>query len=287
MARRILRQLALTAVALLACASARAGVIASYSFDDDDLATGPDTFAIFENAKGHVDLVSDFRRSGYNSVRITDVAGDGDFPEVQGYFDTVEKGVLRFRFAMLVATPREPFNIALAGPQHFTMEKDGIAFWLKSQDGFLCHMSDGIPKKLFELVPFYWYFVNVTIDVDAGTYDLAIFGENRKGAIVDLAKQPNATNSPGSALRMFSFVGSVFEDNSNVRYYIDDVELATNSGGKMPPFVAPAGGSSSSTAGATCRRQHRSGRNARPSSVSKTSAAARVTWSPPARASRS
>jgi len=219
--------------------TARGGVLASYSFDDDDIATGPDTFAIFEHAKGHVDLVSDVRHSGYSSVRITDVAGDGDFPEVQGYFRTVEQGTLRFQFAIFVATPREPFNIALAGPQHFTMEKDGIAFWLKSKDGFLCHVSDGIPKKLFAIEPFVWYSIDATLDIADGTYDLTITKENRNGPIVELKKQPNATQSPGSSVWMFSFVGSVFEDDSNVRYYIDDVTVTSSAAGTPPPYVAP------------------------------------------------
>lgn len=47
MGRRLRGTLALTALALCAAMTARGGVLASYSFDNDDLATGPDTFAIF------------------------------------------------------------------------------------------------------------------------------------------------------------------------------------------------------------------------------------------------
>ena len=180
---------------------------------------------IFEHGRGRVDWSSDIRRNGRETVRISDVAGDGDFPEVQGDFPIIDGGTLRFQFALLVATPQESFNIALAGPQHFTMEKDGIAFWLKSEDGFLCHVSDGIPKKLFAIEPFVWYSIDATLDIDAGTYDLRITRD--KEPVIELKQQPNATQSAHSALRLFSFAGSVFEDDSNVCYYIDDVMLTS------------------------------------------------------------
>ena len=62
---------------------------------------------------------------------------------------------------MLIANPDQTLNIALAGPSHFTMEKDGIAFWLKTTDGVLFHVSDSIPKRLFRVEPFAWYLVDV------------------------------------------------------------------------------------------------------------------------------
>ena len=57
-----------------------------YSFDDGAVATGPDTFTVFRNAKGSVQLSTAFHVSGYRSLEIRDVAGDGDFPELQGFF---------------------------------------------------------------------------------------------------------------------------------------------------------------------------------------------------------
>ena len=61
-------------------------VLVQYSFDDTLTDTGPDTFAVFQNAKGHVRLVSNIRFSGYRSIELHDVAGDQNFPELQGYF---------------------------------------------------------------------------------------------------------------------------------------------------------------------------------------------------------
>ena len=67
-------------------------ILVSYSFDDKLTDTGPDTFAVFQNAKGHVRLVSNIRLSGYRSIELRDVAGDGDFPELQGYFAERKSG---------------------------------------------------------------------------------------------------------------------------------------------------------------------------------------------------
>ena len=127
MARRVPREpvaLALLALALAApAAAAGAGsVLASYSFEDE-VATGPDTFAIFQGARhvgtgqGRVSLSTAFHVSGYRSVEIKDVAGDGDFPELQGYFPARRAGRLFFHFAFLTTDPKEELNIALAGPR--------------------------------------------------------------------------------------------------------------------------------------------------------------------------
>ena len=225
------------AIALLAAASPN--VLVQYSFDDQLIDTGPDTFAIYQHAKGHVRLVSHIRYSGYRAIELRDVAGDGDFPEVQGYFPARTAGQLFFHFAMLTATPDESFNIALAGPSWFQLSKDGIAFWLKADGGTLHHMSDSIPKKLFKLEAFVWYVVDVRLDVARGTYDLTIRRERNPQPVVELKDQPNAANAPGSAVDKFSFVGSVFEDDSNVAYYVDDVVLSTDEKVPLGPFVAP------------------------------------------------
>jgi hypothetical protein len=87
--------------------------------------------------------------SGHRSVELRDVAGDGDFPELQGYFPVRGKGHLFFHFAFLTTDPKQELNIALAGPRYFQLEKDGIAFWLGTRDGRLVHHSDRIPKRLF------------------------------------------------------------------------------------------------------------------------------------------
>ena len=43
--------------------------------------TGPDTFAVFQNSKGHVRLSDAIHYSGYRAIELHDVVGDGNFPE--------------------------------------------------------------------------------------------------------------------------------------------------------------------------------------------------------------
>src|SRR5207247_2698175 len=88
-------------------------VLVSYSFDDGDLDSGPDTFSVFTHAKGTVNLSLASHLSGYRSVEIRDVASDGDFPELQGYFHPRDKGKGFLHFALLIATPYEELNIAM------------------------------------------------------------------------------------------------------------------------------------------------------------------------------
>ena len=45
----------------LALAADPAGTLVRYGFDDENVATGPDTFAVFEKAKGRVRLSTAFR----------------------------------------------------------------------------------------------------------------------------------------------------------------------------------------------------------------------------------
>jgi hypothetical protein len=219
-------------------------VLASYSFDDS-VATGPDTFAIWQGARhtgtgrGRVSLSSSFHLSGYRSVELRDVAGDGDFPELQGYFPVRTGGRVLFHFAFLTTDAGEELNIALAGPRFFQMEKDGIAFWLRTEGGRLVHVSDSIPKKLFAVEPFVWYAADVAYDVAAGTYALTMRREGTDAPLVSLRDQPNATRQPGSALDKFSFVGSPYGDRSNVVYYVDDVVVGTDESAVQLPFVAP------------------------------------------------
>jgi tetratricopeptide (TPR) repeat protein len=237
----------LTAVAAPASATSTRqprSVLASYSFDDA-VATGPDTFAIWQGARhtgsgrGTVTLSEAFHVSGYRSVEITDVAGDGDFPELQGYFPERTTGRVFFHFTFLTTDPREELNVALAGPRYFQVRKDGIAFWLRTEDGRLVHVSDGVPKKLFAVEPFVWYAVDVAYDVAAGTYALTVRREGVASPLVSLRDQPNPARQAGSALDKFSFVGSPYGDRSNVVYYVDDVVIGTDESVTQLPFVAP------------------------------------------------
>ncbi len=223
---------------------ARPAVLASYSFDDD-VATGPDTFAIWQGARhskggrGHVRLSSAFHMSGHRSVELEDVAGDSDFPELQGYFPVRRAGQLFFHFAFLTTDPGQELNIALAGPRSFQLEKDGIAFWLGTRDGRLVHYSDSIPKRLFVPEAFVWYAVDVTYHIAAGRYDLVIRAEGRDEPLVSLRAQPNAASQPASTVDKFSFVGAPFSDGSNVVYYVDDVVIGTDESVTKLPFTAP------------------------------------------------
>ena len=119
MARRLSIALVALAAVLLQAGHARAqspSILAQYSFDDSFVETGPDTFAIFQNAKGSVRLSWSDHFSGYRSIEIRDVSGDGDFPELQGYFPLRSHGTIYLHFALMIANPAEELNIALAGP---------------------------------------------------------------------------------------------------------------------------------------------------------------------------
>jgi hypothetical protein len=220
-------------------AAAPSSILVRYGFDDDDLATGPDTFAVFEKSKGRVHLTSAFRYSGYRSVEIRDVADDGTFPELQGYFPLRESGTLYAHFALLVADPLEQLNIALAGPEWFTLRKGGVAFWLQTRGGWLCQYSDSIPMRLMQVRPFAWYLVDVAYDITAGVYDLSIREEGRNDPVIDLKAQPNAFHEPGSAVDKFSFIGDNGHDTSNVDYYVDDILLSVDRPIPLAPFAAP------------------------------------------------
>lgn len=214
-------------------------ILVSYSFDDSNIATGPDTFAVFEKAKGTVNLTTRYRYSGYRSVEIRDVAGDGDFPELQGYFKLRDGGMLYAHFAILTTDSHDLMNIALAGPMGFRLKKDGISFWLQTKNGYLYHVSDSMPKKLFPIKEFTWYLVDVAYDIDEGTYDLEIYEEGIEEAVVNLKDQPNSPNQPGSSVDKFSFITDPGLDTSNLTYYVDDVVIGLDEDIMQLPYVAP------------------------------------------------
>jgi len=243
MDRALPAKLALIALSLclpwLIAAAGPSNILVRYSFDDDDIATGPDTFRVFERARGSVKLASAYRLSGYNSVEIRDTAGDRDFPELQGYFKLRRSGKLFAHFAFLTTDPNDLLNIALAGPKWFALAKDGIAFWLKSEDGFLWQMSDSMPVKLFPLRAFVWYVADVVYDIDEGVYDLTIREERVTQPLVDLQAQKNAASQPGSAVDKFSFVTDPFTDRSNLTYYVDDVMIGADRSVTQSAYAAP------------------------------------------------
>jgi hypothetical protein len=241
-ARRISIALVVLLALLAGASSAHSGtasVLVQYSFDDGSVETGPDTFAVFQKARGSVRLDQSNRFSGYRSIEIRDVAGDKDFPELQGYFPLQNRGLLYVHFALMTANPQEELNVALAGPEWFTLRRNGIGFWLKTIDGHLCHYSDSIPKKLFPIQPFVWYIVDAAYDIENGRYDLVIREEGKSDPIASLREQPNAANQPGSAVDKFSFIGDPGTDESQVTYYVDDVIVSAVDAATPGPFVAP------------------------------------------------
>ena len=242
MARRISIALVVLAVVLLEAEYARAqspSILAQYSFDDDSVETGPDTFAIFQNAKGSVRLSWSDHFSGYRSIEIRDVSGDKDFPELQGYFPLRSHGTIYLHFALMITNPEEELNIALAGPEGFAPRRNGIGFWLKTLDGYLCQYSDSMPKKLFLPQPFAWYVVDAAYDIDRGSYDLTIHQNGLTKPVVALRDQFNAAKQTGSAVDKFSFIGDSGNDQSNVVYYVDDVVVSVDEAVPMAQFAAP------------------------------------------------
>ena len=216
-----------------------AHLLVGYSFDDDRTETGPDTFAVYQAARGTVGLSTAFRLSGYRSVELRDVAGDGDFPELQGTFPRRDAGTLYAHFALLTTDDRQEFNVALAGPRRFTNGKDGIAFRLQAKSGILYQHSDSMPKRLFPLRAFVWYVVDLAYRIDAGRYDLTIREEGSATPLIDQRNQANTPAEPGSAVDLFSFIGDPGTDESNVDYFVDDVVLSGDRPVNLPSFAAP------------------------------------------------
>ncbi len=210
-----------------------------YSFDDDLLDTGPDTFSVFQFGQGSVTLSSTQRFSGYRSVELRDVPGDHAFPELQGYFPLRTKGKLYLHFALMTTDPFEELNIALAGPKWFTLRKDGIGFWLKTANGYLTEVSDSMPKKLFLMRSFVWYVFDISYDIDKGVYDLTIRQDGVEAPVAAVREHPNAPNQPGSRVDKFSFIGDHDTDASKVVYYVDDVLVGVDEAIVHQRFAAP------------------------------------------------
>src|SRR5258708_1800122 len=213
--------------------------LVSYSFDDDLVDAGPDTFSVFQFGQGSVTLSTVHRFSGYRSVEIRDIPGDLSFPELQGYFALRSKGKLYLHFAMMRGDGGGEVNMAVAGRQWFKLRKDGIAFWLKTANGYLTAISDSMPRKLFAIQAFVWYVVDGTYDIDAGTYDLRIRQDGLETPVADVRGQPNAASQPGSQVDKFSFIGDHDTDLSKVVYYVDDVLIGVDEAIVHQPFVAP------------------------------------------------
>jgi tetratricopeptide (TPR) repeat protein len=216
-------------------------VLAAFDFDGTDVETGPYTLIAYENARGSVALTSRFRHSGTRSVEIRDVAGDGDFAELQGFFREMPSGKVFVHFAFMLAEPAESMNIALAGAGHFGLRKDGFGFWLKCEKGTLYQVSNRKDLALFQPRAFTWYVADVAYDVDAGRYDLQVSAEGEARPLVSLRSLPNPMGLRGSRIHKFSFIGDPPGiDRSNARFYVDDIVVrADHAVPQEGPFLAP------------------------------------------------
>jgi len=229
------------ALALAPSSEAESPVLAAFDFDGDEVETGPYTVIAYEHARGTVTLTSRFRYSGTRSVEITDVAGDGEFAELQGFFREMPSGKLYVHFAFMLAEPGEAMNVAVAGAGHFAMAEDGFGFWLKNRGGTLHQVTGGKDVPLFRPAAFTWYVTDVAYDVDRGRYDLRIVAEGQSEPVVSLRSVPNPMGLPRSRVHKFSFIGDPpGEDGSNARFYVDDIVVRADH--PVPaegPFVAP------------------------------------------------
>lgn len=223
----------------VASVSGQPAPLVSYSFDDERIEAGPDTFAVFQKGQGAVTLSTLNRFSGYRAVELRDVPGDGTFPELQGYFPRRTSGKLYLHFALMTTDPAEELNIALAGPQWSALRKHGIGFWLKTSGGYLTAISDSRPKRLFPMRGFVWYVADIVYGVDTGTYDLTIRQEGVGEPVVEQHGQPNAPNQAGSHVDKFSFIGDHTADESKVVYFVDDIVVSVDEPVAPAAFAAP------------------------------------------------
>lgn len=213
-------------------------ILAFYDFEEE-APSGPDTFRLFERPGGQVALSEAFRVSGSRSLRLKEGRGDGSFSEFLGTIPERRQGPLLVRFYILFADPNETFNFALAGPRWFkSFVKDGHAFWLATADGKLVHHPAQGFVDLFVPRPFTWYLVDLLLDLDLGTYDLAIYEEGLQEPRAEVRGQRLTSGVPGSAVAFYSFIGDL-EDRGAATFFVDDLLLATDPGLRLAPFVAP------------------------------------------------
>ncbi len=202
-------------------------------------ASGPDTFRLFQRPSGRVDLSSSFRISGERSLRLAEGSRDGSFSEFLGFFPEQATGKVFVQFYLLLTDPAETFNFALAGSKWFlAFERHGHALWLQTRDGKLRHRVGDAWHELFEPQPFAWYFVDLVYDVDAGTYDLALYEEGIKEPLVNLFEQTNVAQARASSIRYYSFIGDL-EDEDDAMIFVDDLLVAVDPASRVEPFVAP------------------------------------------------
>ncbi len=213
-------------------------ILARYDFEEST-PSGPDTFWVRESGDGEVALSRAFRVSGERSLHISEVPGNRDFAEFLAYFRDTREGAVFIQFYLLLTDPGQRFNFGLAGEKWFlSLERHGQAIWLQTDDGYLRHRTADGWQDLFAPTPFSWYFVDIVYHVDLGRYDLAIYEESGRDALVDLRKIGSMNGHPGSAVKFFSLIGDL-EDAGRFDFFVDDLTIATDPEVLQEPFVAP------------------------------------------------
>jgi hypothetical protein len=213
-------------------------VLVAYDFETPR-PTGPDTFWIREPQDTEVTLSRAFHVGGERSLRLREVAGNEDFAELLSYFRETRSGVVLIQLYVMLADPRERFNIGLAGERWFlSRTQHGHAVWIQTTDGELVHQTRDGWQTLLTPRPFTWYFVDLVYDVDRGVYALRIHEEGREEPLVDLHDQPAYHGHRESSVRFFSVIGDL-EDEGRTDVFLDDLLIATDPAVRQRPFVAP------------------------------------------------
>lgn len=213
-------------------------ILAEYDFERPS-PSGPDTFWIRQARGGEVALSNAFRVSGRRSLHVSEVPGNRDFAEFLAYFRECRTGKVFIQFYLLLTDPEQRFNFGLAGRNWFLSPKrHGHAIWLQSDDGVLRHKTFSGWEQLFAPRPFAWYFIDFVYDVDAGTYDLAVFEEGLEEAVIDLRDIRGVNGHDRSSVRYYSLIGDL-EDAGRFDFFVDDLVIATDPAVIQKPFVAP------------------------------------------------
>lgn len=208
-----------------------------YDFESSEVDSGPDTFEIFEQSSSSVSLSREYAFRGRSSLHIQDFRKNQTFPEFQGYFPKVSDGSVDIVFALMTPNPEERFNIAFAGEKHFQLAQNGFGLWLLNDGGTMRHVSNSIPKRLFDLVPFQWYLFEIELNVTEGEYSLTVTDEYGT-EVVNLAQQAHPINAKRSNLVKYSFAGDL-KDHGNANFFIDEFALRTDFADSPKELVAP------------------------------------------------
>jgi hypothetical protein len=213
-------------------------ILASYDFEEPT-PSGPDTHWIRQRAGGVVGLSDAFRVSGERSLHISEARGNRDFAEFLAYFRERREGDVYIQFYLLLTDTEQRFNFGLAGQKWFlSTEPDGQAIWLQTAEGGFRHRSAEGWEELFAPRPFAWYFIDIVLHVERGTYDLRIKEEGLDEPVVDRFGI-RSMNGPGrTSVKYFSLIGDL-EDQGTFDFFVDDLLIATVPGARTEAFVAP------------------------------------------------